>query len=128
MLAMVLAAAVPALAQVNNGNVANVACVQTAVQGDVAQAAVSQYGDATNINIQTIAQECNIAVAQVNTIINDNDFDKKYDKDYGKKYDKDYGKKYYDKDYDKDYGKKYYYDDYGKKYYYEDGKKYYYYE
>ncbi len=120
MLAMVLAAAVPALAQVNNGNVANVACVQTAVQGDVAQAAASQYGDATNINIQTIAQECNIAVAQVNTIINDNDFDKKYDKDYGKKY--------YDKDYDKDYGKKYYYDDYGKKYYYEDGKKYYYYE
>src|SRR5687768_8815636 len=115
MLAMVLAAAVPAMAQSlsqeDNGNVANVACVQTAVQnqGEVNQVAVSQYGDATNINVQLIAQECNIAVAQVNTIINGDDNGDKnyYDKDYDKKYYKDYDKKYYDKDYDKKYYDKY---------------------
>jgi LPXTG-motif cell wall-anchored protein len=69
---MVMAAAVPAFAQ-NTGqaNEAEVACVQTALQGDVTQAAASQYGDASNINIQTIAQECNIAVSQVNSVVND---------------------------------------------------------
>jgi LPXTG-motif cell wall-anchored protein len=72
MLAMVLAAAVPALAQtvgqVGNGNVA---CVQTAVNTEVdkEQIAVSQYGDATNINIQSIAQQCNVTAAQVNTVV-----------------------------------------------------------
>ena len=72
MLAMVLAAAVPALAQtvgqVGNGNVA---CVQTAVNTEVdkEQIAVSQYGDATNINIQSIAQQCNVTTAQVNDVV-----------------------------------------------------------
>jgi hypothetical protein len=72
MLAMVLAAAVPALAQTvtQTGN-GNVACVQTAVQQEVDkdQVAISQYGDATNINIQAIAQSCNVTVAQVNTVV-----------------------------------------------------------
>ena len=71
--AMVLAAAVPALAQTvtqigNN----NTACVQTAVQnaaqGGNAQA--NQYGDNViiNSNVQAIAQECNITVEQVNAV------------------------------------------------------------
>jgi hypothetical protein len=71
MVAMVLAAAVPALAQTvtQTGN-GNVACVQTAIQQEVGkdQVAISQYGDATNINIQAIAQSCNVTVAQVNTV------------------------------------------------------------
>lgn len=73
MLAMVLAAAVPALAQsVTQVGQGNVACVQTAVNSEVdkEQVAVSQYGDAININTQAIAQECNIAVEQVNTAVN----------------------------------------------------------
>ncbi|HEX5847665.1 MAG TPA: LPXTG cell wall anchor domain-containing protein [Rubrobacter sp.] len=91
--AMVLAAAVPAFAQ-NTGQVndADVACVQTALQGDVAQAAAGgQYdGDASNVNIQTIAQECNIAVSQVNSVVNDvtkvDDHGKKFFvDDHGKK-------------------------------------------
>ena len=101
--AMMLAAAVPALAQnTAQGNEANVACVQTAVQnqGDVTQAAASQYGDATNINIQQIAQECNIAVSQVNSVVNN-----VVKGDYGKKfYFDDYGKKVYkNKVYDNNY-------------------------
>src|SRR5215210_2354204 len=71
MLAMVLAAAVPALAQsVTQVGQGNVACVQTAVQQETGktQIAVSQYGDATNINIQAIAQQCNISVTQVNAV------------------------------------------------------------
>ena len=79
--AMVLAAAVPALAQTvtqgGTGNI-NVACVQTAVQNNVANqggnAQANQYGDNvinnTNINAQAIAQECNINVAQVNEVVN----------------------------------------------------------
>jgi hypothetical protein len=71
MVAMVLAAAVPALAQTvtQTGN-GNVACVQTAIQQEVDkdQIAISQYGDATNINIQAIAQSCNVTVAQVNAV------------------------------------------------------------
>ena len=71
MVAMVLAAAVPALAQTvtQTGN-GNVACVQTAIQQEVGkdQVAISQYGDATNINIQAIAQSCNVTTAQVNTV------------------------------------------------------------
>jgi len=76
MLAMVLAAAVPALAQTVNNNVSqtgngNVACVQTAIQNEIGktQIAVSQYGNATNINIQAISQQCNVNVAQVNAVL-----------------------------------------------------------
>jgi LPXTG-motif cell wall-anchored protein len=72
MLAMVLAAAVPALAQsVTQVGEGNVACVQTAVQQefDKDQLAISQYGDATNINIQAISQECNIGVTEVETVV-----------------------------------------------------------
>jgi LPXTG-motif cell wall-anchored protein len=98
--AMVMAAAVPAFAQ-NTGQVndADVACIQTAVQGDVAQAAASQYGDASNVNIQTIAQECNIAVSQVNSVVNsvvngDDDGKKFFFEDDGKKFFfDDHGKK-----------------------------------
>ena len=63
MLAMVLAAAVPALAQVTQVGSGNAACVQTAIQAEVGKVQISQYGD--NVNIQNIAQECNINVAQV---------------------------------------------------------------
>jgi LPXTG-motif cell wall-anchored protein len=76
MLAMVLAAAVPAVAQTQAAAVAqegtgNVACVQQAlnVENNKTQVAVSQYGDAINVNIQAISQTCNITVAQVNTIV-----------------------------------------------------------
>ena len=72
MLAMVLAAAVPALAQsVTQVGEGNVACVQTAVQQefDKDQLAISQYGDATNINVQFISQECNISVSEVETVV-----------------------------------------------------------
>jgi hypothetical protein len=75
---MVLAAAVPALAQTvtqigNN----NIACVQTAVQQNIVSqgngnAQANQYGDNiianSNINAQAIAQECNITVEQVNAV------------------------------------------------------------
>src|SRR5918998_4742446 len=68
MLAMVLAAAVPALAQsVTQVGSGNQACVQTAVQAEVGKVQISQYGD--NVNIQNIAQECNINVAQVQTAV-----------------------------------------------------------
>jgi hypothetical protein len=64
MLAMVLAAAVPALAQsVTQVGSGNVACVQTAIQAQVGNVQISQYGD--NVNIQQIAQECNVNVAAV---------------------------------------------------------------
>jgi competence protein ComGC len=68
MLAMVLAAAVPALAQsVTQVGTGNQACVQTAIQAEVGKVQISQYGD--NVNIQNIAQECNINVAQVQTAV-----------------------------------------------------------
>jgi hypothetical protein len=68
MLAMVLAAAVPALAQtVTQVGSGNVACVQTAIQAEVGKVQISQYGD--NVNIQNIAQECNIGVAQVGEVV-----------------------------------------------------------
>jgi competence protein ComGC len=68
MLAMVLAAAVPALAQsVTQVGSGNQACVQTAIQAEVGKVQISQYGD--NVNIQNIAQECNINVAQVQTAV-----------------------------------------------------------
>ena len=87
--AMVLAAAVPALAQTvtqgGTGNI-NVACVQNAVQNNVVSqgngnAQANQYGDNiianSNINAQAIAQECNINVAQVNEVVNKHlDFNK----------------------------------------------------
>ena len=67
MLAMVLAVAVPALAQVTQVGMGNQACVQTAIQAEVGKVQISQYGD--NVNIQNIAQECNINVAQVQTAV-----------------------------------------------------------
>src|SRR5215207_2648706 len=68
MLAMVLAAAVPALAQsVTQVGSGNAACVQTAIQAEVGKVQISQYGD--NVNIQNIAQECNVNVAQVQTAV-----------------------------------------------------------
>jgi hypothetical protein len=67
MLAMVLAAAVPALAQVTQVGNGNVACVQTAVQAQVGNVQVSQYGD--NVNIQQIAQECNVTVAAAEEVV-----------------------------------------------------------
>ena len=68
MLAMVLAAAVPALAQsVTQVGSGNVACVQTAVQAEVGKVQISQYGD--NVNIQHIAQECNVGVPAVETAV-----------------------------------------------------------
>ena len=67
MLAMVLAAAVPALAQTTQVGQGNVACVQQAANVEIGKVQISQYGD--NINIQQIAQECNIAVAEVETIV-----------------------------------------------------------
>src|SRR5215203_4026764 len=76
--AMVLAAAVPALAQtVTQIGDNNIACVQTAVQQNIVSqgngnAQANQYGDNiitnSNINAQAIAQECNITVEQVNTV------------------------------------------------------------
>jgi hypothetical protein len=67
MLAMVLAAAVPALAQVTQVGSGNVACVQTAIQAQVGNVQVSQYGD--NVNIQNIAQVCNIGVPVVEEVV-----------------------------------------------------------
>jgi LPXTG-motif cell wall-anchored protein len=68
MLAMVLAAAVPALAQsVTQVGSGNQACVQTAVQAEVGKVQISQYGD--NVNIQSISQQCNVTAAQVNTVV-----------------------------------------------------------
>jgi LPXTG-motif cell wall-anchored protein len=72
MLAMVLAAAIPALAQsVTQVGSGNAACVQTAIQTEVGktQIAVSQYGNATNINVQNIAQQCNVSTAQVHAAV-----------------------------------------------------------
>src|SRR5215203_4014478 len=63
MLAMVLAATVPALAQVTQVDTGNQACVQTAIQAEVGKVQISQYGN--NVNIQAISQQCNINVAQV---------------------------------------------------------------
>src|SRR5687767_8846921 len=68
MLAMVLAAAVPALAQsVTQVGSGNQACVQTAVQAEVGKVQISQYGD--NVNIQNIAQECNVGVPVVEEVV-----------------------------------------------------------
>jgi competence protein ComGC len=70
MLAMVLAAAVPALAQsVTQVGEGNVACVQTAVQQQVANTQVTEDGD--NLNVQNISQECNIAVEQVTEVVHE---------------------------------------------------------
>src|SRR5829696_5042041 len=76
--AMVLAAAVPALAQtVTQTGDNNIVCVQTAVQQNVVSqgngnAQANQEGDNvisnTNINAQAIAQECNITVEQANAV------------------------------------------------------------
>jgi hypothetical protein len=68
MLAMVLAAAVPALAQtVTQVGSGNVACVQTAIQAEVGKVQISQYGD--NVNIQNISQQCNVGVPQVEAVV-----------------------------------------------------------
>ena len=64
MLAMVLAAAVPALAQsVTQVGSGNQACVQTAIQTQVGNTQVSQYGDV--VNIQAISQQCNVGAPVV---------------------------------------------------------------
>src|SRR5215208_3724951 len=66
MLAMVLAAAVPALAQsVTQVGSGNQACVQTAINAEVGKVQISQYGN--NVNIQNIAQQCNVSPAQVSS-------------------------------------------------------------
>ncbi len=73
MLAMVLVAAAPAFAQQDQAAASvygdiqqqQIQCVQTAVQ-DSDQ--FNQYGD--NVNIQAIAQECNISVTQAQEIVN----------------------------------------------------------
>ena len=68
MLAMVLAAAVPALAQsVTQVGSGNEACVQTAIQAEVGKVQISQYGD--NVNIQNIAQVCNVGVPVVEEVV-----------------------------------------------------------
>jgi hypothetical protein len=68
MLAMVLAAAVPALAQsVTQVGSGNQACVQTAIQAEVGKVQISQYGD--NVNIQNIAQVCNVGVPVVEEVV-----------------------------------------------------------
>jgi hypothetical protein len=68
MLAMVLAAAVPALAQsVTQVGAGNQACVQTAIQAEVGKVQISQYGD--NVNIQNIAQVCNVGVPVVEEVV-----------------------------------------------------------
>jgi hypothetical protein len=67
MLAMVLAAAVPALAQVTQVGSGNQACVQTAIQAQVGNAQISQYGN--NVNIQNIAQVCNVSAGQVQAVV-----------------------------------------------------------
>ena len=78
--AMMLAAAVPALAQtVTQIGDDNIACVQTAVQQNVVSqgngnAQASDEGDnvidSSNVNAQAISQECNITTEQVNTVVN----------------------------------------------------------
>src|SRR5919112_1765301 len=78
--AMMLAAAVPALAQtVTQVGDDNIACVQTAVQQNVVSqgngnAQANQNGDnviaSSNVNAQAISQECNITTEQVNTVVN----------------------------------------------------------
>jgi hypothetical protein len=68
MLAMVLAAGVPALAQsVTQVGTGNQACVQTAIQAEVGKVQISQYGD--NVNIQNIAQVCNVGVPVVEEVV-----------------------------------------------------------
>jgi len=62
---MVMAAAVPALAQtVTRTGDGNIACVQTAVQQNNVVG-----NNIVNDNAQAIAQECNITVSQVNTVV-----------------------------------------------------------
>ena len=84
-MAMVMAAAVPALAQtVTQAGDGNIACVQTAVQQNIVgnnspqgngNAQASGEGDNTIVNnisnesVQAVAQECNITVSQVNTVV-----------------------------------------------------------
>jgi hypothetical protein len=63
-MAMVMAAAVPALAQTVTIGDGSIACVQTAVnQNNVIG------NNITNENAQAVAQECNISVTQVNTVV-----------------------------------------------------------
>src|SRR5215213_7642129 len=79
MLAMVLAAAVPALAQsVTQVGTGNIACVQTAVQENIVSqgngnAQANQNGDKVvdnaNVNVQNISQECNISVNEAETAV-----------------------------------------------------------
>jgi hypothetical protein len=50
--------------QVGTGNQA---CVQTAIQAEVGKVQISQYGD--NVNIQNIAQVCNVGVPAVEEVV-----------------------------------------------------------
>jgi catabolite regulation protein CreA len=64
-MAMVMAAAVPALAQtMTQAGDGSIACVQTAVQQNNVVG-----NNIVNDNAQAIAQECNISVTQVNTAV-----------------------------------------------------------
>jgi len=67
MLAIVLAAAVPALAQsATLGGDGDAGCVQTAIQQQIGNVQQTVVGD--NVNAQAIAQSCNISITQVKNI------------------------------------------------------------
>jgi hypothetical protein len=53
--------------QVTQVGEGNVACVQTAVQQQVATTQVTEDGD--NLNVQNISQECNISVSEAETAV-----------------------------------------------------------
>src|SRR5829696_2580811 len=69
MLAIVLAAGVPALAQsaTLGGDNNTASCVQTAVQQQIGNSQETVVGD--NVNFQNISQECNISVTEVENIV-----------------------------------------------------------
>ena len=69
MLAIVLAAGVPALAQsaTLGGDNNTASCVQTAVQQQIGNSQETVVGD--NVNFQNISQECNINVTEVENIV-----------------------------------------------------------
>jgi hypothetical protein len=66
MLAIVLAAAVPALAQSATLG-GDAGCVQTAIQQQIGNSQETVVGD--NVNFQNISQECNINVTEVENIV-----------------------------------------------------------
>jgi hypothetical protein len=68
-LAIVLAAGVPALAQsaTLGGDNNTASCVQTAIQQQIGNSQETVVGD--NVNFQNISQECNINVTEVENIV-----------------------------------------------------------